>query len=74
MSSGMMERINRFSRRKKLSAGDRVVVYAKHPPQGTASDDAPAPLGDIDAPRPELLPGAVATETVRAPNGQRSVD
>jgi murein DD-endopeptidase MepM/ murein hydrolase activator NlpD len=72
MSSGMMERINRFSRRKKLSAGDRVIVYSKRPGSGSLAEGGPAPLVEMAAPRPDLLPGSPAA--LGAPNGARSVD
>lgn len=72
MSTGMMERINRHSRRKKLTAGDQVIVYTK---QDVGAQDAPASaesLHSIEAPRPDVLPAPPAG-SVAPPNGRRAV-
>lgn len=70
MSAGMMERINQFSRHKKLSDGDRVIVYTRQPAAGQSEADGPKPLDAPNAPRPELLPGTALGESSA---GQRAV-
>lgn len=54
MSTGMMERINRFSRREKLTKGTRVIVYAKA--GRSAKDTRRKPLAKVKAPVPSALP------------------
>lgn len=73
MTSGMMERINRYSRTKRLKAGDAVVVYARReaPVSSSSSSDIPAPLSPIEAPRPEALPD-VAGAALLQPSNARS--
>ncbi len=62
LSVGMMERINRRSRSDKLRAGDRLIVYTQRPaaPARVAETDAARtqPLGPIDPPVPDVLPGS----------------
>lgn len=66
LSSGWMERINRKSRRKKLHAGEMVVVYVpKSTPDPTRQDSGLEPLRPATAPEPEALP-AVQAESSRA--------
>jgi membrane-bound lytic murein transglycosylase D len=74
MSTGMMERINRFSRNKKLTAGDRVVVYTKRAmAQDGSVVELPRELPPVQAPRPEALP-ALPRQDSRVPeNGRRAV-
>jgi LysM repeat protein len=61
MSTGWMERVNRMSRKKKLSAGDKLVVYV---PIGSATTEianaslTPEPLPAVEPPEPTALPGA----------------
>ncbi len=54
LSAGMMERINRFSRYRKLPADEPVVVYTEHPTaeQPTAKR---RPLDPLVAPAPRVL-------------------
>ncbi len=54
LSSGMMERINQFSRHKKLEQGTRVVVYAKA--GRSDKDERRSALGPLNAPVPSALP------------------
>lgn len=63
LSAGTMERINHFSRTRRLSEGAPVVVYAKEsPPESEVLlSRAPDPLPPIDPPDPGALP-AVAIE------------
>ncbi len=57
---GMMERINRCSRTRKLEAGDEVVVYAKGQPakqaESNRSERRGRPLAKLDPPAPRALP------------------
>jgi membrane-bound lytic murein transglycosylase D len=65
MSTGWMERVNRMSRKKQLSPGDRLVVYV---PIGTAAAGTanasvtPEPLPEIQPPEPTALPGTSDAE------------
>jgi membrane-bound lytic murein transglycosylase D len=59
LSPGTMERINHFSRDRRLSEGAAVVVYAK---EGTTASEvlwsrAPDPLPPVSPPYPAALPG-----------------
>jgi membrane-bound lytic murein transglycosylase D len=57
LSSGWMERINRMSRRSKLRAGQKVVVYVKKGAvSGVPDDSKAAPLPPVEAPAPSALP------------------
>lgn len=58
MSVGSMERVNRFSRTKKLRPGDQIVVYAPRSMPGNADEEEiePAPLPPPEPPRPDALP------------------
>jgi hypothetical protein len=56
LSVGMMERINRFPRTQKLTAGEPIIVYVKHG-DSDASMSA-KPLARVEAPRPDVLPDA----------------
>jgi hypothetical protein len=72
MSTGMMERINRFSRNKKLSVGERVIVYTKRATTEDGSTvDAPRELPSVEAPRPEALPALPRPDSLG--NGRRAV-
>jgi membrane-bound lytic murein transglycosylase D len=75
MSAGMMERINRYSRSKKLTNGEPVVVYAKRevPVESAGLTNRPSPLSPIEAPNPEALPGAPTLGAPQASNGRRAV-
>jgi membrane-bound lytic murein transglycosylase D len=72
MSSGMMERINRFSRSKKLEGGERVIVYTKAAQGALEGAGVAEPLSEIVPPRPEALPSA--SRVSAASNGARAVD
>lgn len=56
MSVGWMERINRFSRTKKLKVGQSIIVYAKVPGQVPAGTADVTPLPPVVAGSPESLP------------------
>ena len=70
VSSGWMERINRKSRRKKLKAGDSVVVYVKKGTRGSSEIDetTPEPLPAPEAPAPEALPAVPSAESAARPS------
>ncbi len=72
VSSGWMERINKKSRRKKLKAGDSVVVYVKRGTAGAgqADDVSPEPLSPPEPPEPGALPALPAAESAAATTGQ----
>ncbi len=58
---GMMERINRCSRSRKLDAGEEIVVYAEGAPKGdkarvSTSKPKGRPLAQLVAPEPSALP------------------
>lgn len=63
MSVGMMERINRISRNKKLQVGETLIVYSRAA-AGKASTPEPdsdskrEPLPAVEAPAPDALPAA----------------
>lgn len=66
MSVGMMERINRISRNKKLQVGDTLIVYAKgidkasdEKEDGDAKREA---LPEVEPPVPDSLPGGVKSK------------
>lgn len=66
LSAGMMERINRYSRSKKLAKGERVVVYTKQ-----HTESAPIKRKELEAPvppRPDALPGNVDATAKRSSN------
>jgi membrane-bound lytic murein transglycosylase D len=58
LSDGTMERINHFSRTKRLAEGRSVIVYAKYGPVATEVllSRAPDPLPPVDPPHPSALP------------------
>ncbi|HEY6559239.1 MAG TPA: LysM peptidoglycan-binding domain-containing protein [Polyangiaceae bacterium] len=62
LSVGMMERINRRSRNDKLRPGETLIVYTQRataPVRVAETDNARAqPLGPIDPPVPDVLPGS----------------
>jgi membrane-bound lytic murein transglycosylase D len=62
MSAGSMERINHFSRTRRLGEGTPVVVYAKYGPAAkeVLLSRAPDPLPPLDPPHPAALPAAPA--------------
>jgi peptidoglycan lytic transglycosylase D len=62
LSAGMMERINHFSRTRRLGEGTPVVVYAKYGPVATEVllSRAPDPLPPLAPPHPAALPVAPA--------------
>ncbi|MSP25948.1 MAG: LysM peptidoglycan-binding domain-containing protein [Myxococcales bacterium] len=48
---GSLERINHKSRRSKLAAGDRIIVYAKRPASVRSEPEEPAVVRGVDATR-----------------------
>ena len=73
MSTGMMERINQFSRTRKLRAGERVVVYARGASQAQTPAPGRASLPQVEPPRPEALPPLDVRSAGKASNGERSL-
>lgn len=69
MSAAMMERINRVPASTKLSAGDKVIVYAKGPVEDAKIPEYPRPLSAIVAPKPDALPGLPAASAPRVLSG-----
>ncbi len=69
MSVGWMERVNRFSRHKKLKPGDKVVVYTKLASSGSpVADEVKAePLAPAEPPRPEALPPVAESAATGSP-------
>ncbi len=61
MSVGMMERINRLSRNKKLQVGETLIVYAKAVDKATdekeEGDSKREALPEVKPPAPDSLPG-----------------
>lgn len=60
MSVGSMERVNRKSRSSALVPGETVIVYTNRPGTSAPDTGGRAPLEEIAAPRPDLLPESTA--------------